>query len=199
MTDINRLQDIIGDFFMAVKEVIFERRAYRSLEPVAITDELIYDLAEAAQLAPSCFNNQPWRFVFVHDKTVLNTLYSALSQGNVWAHASALIIAVVSQVDLSCRIKGRDYYLFDTGLATGFLLLRATELGLVAHPIAGYDEDQVKEILDIPKEMQVITLLILGKHADQLSPVLSEKQQKTEKQRPERLSFEKFAFINFFS
>jgi nitroreductase len=132
----------------------------------------------------------------VHDKTILNTLYSALSQGNVWAHASSLIIAVASQIDLSCRIKGRDYYLFDTGLATGFILLRATELGLVAHPIAGYDEDQVKEILSIPKEMQVITLLVIGKHTDQLSPVLSEKQQKTEKQRPERLSFEKFAFIN---
>ncbi|MFW9915519.1 MAG: nitroreductase family protein [Candidatus Thorarchaeota archaeon] len=181
---------------MGLKEIIRERRAYRSLEPVTITDELISDLAMAAQLAPSCFNNQPWRYVFVHDKTVLNTLYSALSQGNVWAHASSLIIAVASQVDFSCRIKGRDYYLFDTGLATGFLLLRATELGLVAHPIAGYDEEQVKEILHIPKSMQVITLLILGKHADQLSPVLSEKQQKIEKQRPERLSFEKFAFVN---
>ncbi|MHA2271405.1 MAG: nitroreductase family protein [Candidatus Hodarchaeales archaeon] len=190
------MQNIIGHDFMAVKEIISERRAYRSLEPVTITNELIYDLAAAAQLAPSCFNNQPWRYVFVHDETVLKTLYGALSRGNVWAHSSSLIIAVVSQVDLSCRIKGRDYYLFDTGLATGFILLRATELGLVAHPIAGYDEDQVKKILDIPKEMQVITLLVVGKHAAQLSAVLSEKQQKTEKQRPKRLSFEKFAFVN---
>lgn len=44
---------------MDVKEAIRERRAYRSLDPVEITESLIRDLAESAQLAPSCFNNQP--------------------------------------------------------------------------------------------------------------------------------------------
>jgi nitroreductase len=50
---------------MDVKRAIEERRAYRSLDPAGITDDLINDLAESARLAPSCFNNQPWRFVFV--------------------------------------------------------------------------------------------------------------------------------------
>ncbi|MCK4297935.1 MAG: nitroreductase family protein, partial [Planctomycetes bacterium] len=50
---------------MEVREAIERRRAYRSLDPAPISDELIRDLAESASLAPSCFNNQPWRFVFV--------------------------------------------------------------------------------------------------------------------------------------
>jgi len=49
---------------MNVKHAIVERRAYRSLEPVEITEEIIYDLAECAQLSASCFNNQPWKYSF---------------------------------------------------------------------------------------------------------------------------------------
>lgn len=56
---------------MDVHEAIKKRRAYRSLEPAEITDELIKDLAYHSSLAPSCFNNQPWRFIFVYDKEML--------------------------------------------------------------------------------------------------------------------------------
>jgi nitroreductase len=130
---------------MDVKQAILTRRAYRSLEPVEITEELIRDLAESARLTPSCNNNQPWRFVFVHDPEVLKKLHGALSKSNAWVQAASTIIAVFSREDLDCRIRGRNYYLFDTEMATAFIILRATELGLVAHPIAGYDEGAVKE------------------------------------------------------
>jgi nitroreductase len=181
---------------LSVKQTIQARRAYRSLEPVEITEELISDLAKSAQLAPSCFNNQPWRFVFVHDHEVLKQLHGAMSRGNEWVQAASMIIAVFSREDLDCRIRGRNYYLFDTGMATAFIILRATELGLVAHPIAGYDEGAVKEILGIPGDMQVITLVNVGKHSDTIGPLLSEKQAESEKERPERLPLEEFAFVN---
>lgn len=181
---------------LSVKQAIEARRAYRSLQPVEITEELIRDLAESARLSASCFNNQPWRFVFVHDPEVLKKLHGALSRGNKWVQAASMIIAVFSREDLDCRIRGRKYYLFDTGMATAFIILRATELGLVAHPIAGYDEEAVKEILGIPEDMQVITLVNVGKHSDTIGPLLSEKQAETEKERPERLPLEEFAFVN---
>ena len=136
---------------MSVEHTIQARRAYRSLEPVEISEELIRDLAESAQLAPSCNNNQPWRFVFVHDPEVL---------------------------------------------AVAFVMLRATELGLVAHPVAGYNEETVKEILGIPEEMQVITLVNVGKHSETIGPLLSEKQAEREMTRPERLPLEEFAYVN---
>jgi len=184
---------------LSVKQTIQARRAYRSLEPVEINEELIRDLAESARLAPSCFNNQPWRFVFAHDPEVLKKLHGAMSKGNEWTQAASMIIAVFSREDLDCRIKGRNYYLFDTGMATAFIILRATELGLVAHPIAGYNEDAVKEILGVPEDMQVIALVIVGEHSETLGPLLTEKQAESEKQRPERLPLEEFAFINVMS
>jgi nitroreductase len=161
---------------MDVKEAIQTRRAYRSLESVEITEELVKDLAESAQLTCSCFNNQPWRLVFAYEADVLEKLYGAMSKGNRWVQAASMIMAVFSQRELDCLIKGREYYLFDTGMATAFMILRATELGLVAHPIAGFKEDAVKEILGIPGEMRLITLLVVGKHSETISPLLSEKQ-----------------------
>lgn len=177
---------------MSVKQTIHERRAYRALKPVKISKELMQDLVESAQLAPSCFNNQPWRFVFVSSSEMLKEIHSTLAPGNKWVQSASLIIVVYSGKDLDCKIMGREYYLFDTGLATAFIILRATELGLVAHPIAGYDEAKVKAILDIPKEMTVITLVNVGKQSDTITELLSETQAETEKTRPSRRPIEEF-------
>ncbi len=183
---------------MDVIQAIKERRAYRSLAPVEITEDLVKDLAGSAVLAPSCFNNQPTRFVFVYDSDVLMKMREALSQGNRWAHAASMIIVVFSKKEDDCMIKDREYHQFDCGLASGFLILRATELGLVAHPIAGFSPKKTKEILGIPEEYQVITLIILGRHSETISPSLSEKQVELEKERPKRLPLEKFAFFNHY-
>jgi nitroreductase len=184
---------------MRVIEAIEKRRAYRSLKQGEITDEMISDLARQAGLAPSCFNKQPWRFVFVRDRGQLERIFEALTGGNRWAHDASMIIAVFSQPDLDCMIKERHYFLLDTGMALGFLLLRATELELVAHPIAGFDEEKVKEILEIPAAMQLITLVIVGKKAESLKPSLNEKQAAIESSRPARLELNKIAFMDRYS
>jgi len=183
---------------MNVYQAIQKRRSYRSLGPVEITDDLIEELARSAQLAPSCFNNQPCRFVFVRDPEKLIKMRDALSSGNVWAHAAAMIIAVFSKQEDDCIIRDRIYHQFDCGLAAGFLILRATEMGLVAHPIAGYSPKKTREILGIPEEYQVITLIIVGKHAEQISPVLSDKQKAAEKKRPERKKMAEFVSVDRF-
>jgi len=183
---------------MNIIQAIRERRAYRSLEQVKITKELIRDLARSIQLAPSCFNNQPWRFVFVYEPETLKNMYAALSRGNEWAQSASMIIAVFSKKEDDCIIRDREYHQFDTGMGVGFLILRATELGLVAHPIAGFSPKKTREILGIPEEYQVITLIIVGKHTKQINPVLSEKQVEAERTRPERMPLKKFVYFNRF-
>ena len=181
---------------MRVIEAIRARRAYRSLEHIAITPTVLQDLAESAQLAPSCFNNQPWRYIFVFDSVMLQRMHAALSSGNEWAKKASLLVAVVSKKEYDCIIKDREYYQFDVGLATGFLILRATELGLVAHPIAGYSPPKVRGILAIPDDMDVITLVIIGKQSETLDPILSEKQKEWERTRPPRLPSTSFVSYN---
>ena len=184
---------------MNVNEAIKIRRAYRSLEPIEISDTLIMDLAEKAQLATSCMNKQPWNYIFVKDKEQLEKLFTTLSKGNKWVERASLIIAVFSQLENDCIIGERLYYLFDTGMATAFIVLRATELGLVAHPIAGFNEERAKQILKIPVEMRLITLVIIGKHSNEVNPVLSEAMKLGEKQRPPRRALSEFVYIGEYS
>lgn len=180
---------------MSVHEAIEKRRAYRAIEPIDATDELIKDLAYHASLAPSCYNNQPWRFIFVKNREKLEELYNALSSGNNWAKKASLIIAVYSKKDYDCVIDEREYYLFDTGIAVAFMILRATELGLVAHPIAGYDSEKVKRILGIPEEAILIILIVIGKHSEEAISSLSSRQREVELVRPSRKSFEEFTKV----
>ncbi|NPV14839.1 nitroreductase family protein [candidate division WOR-3 bacterium] len=181
---------------MTVLEAINSRRAYRSLAPIEVNENLIRDLTRSAQLAPTCFNNQPARFVFVYDPKTLEQLKPAFSKGNEWCYAASIVVAVFAEKEADCIIHDREYYLFDTGMQTAFLILRATELGLVAHPIAGYSPKKVREVLNIPERFNIITLILIGKHADTISPVLSEKQVEWEKTRPERLPQDKVLFFN---
>lgn len=181
---------------MDVKDAIETRRAYRSFVPVTITRELVEDLAAGAGLAPSCNNNQPWRFVFVYGNEALGLLHEALTPGNRWAKDSSLIIVPFAKKEDDCVTGGREYFMFDVGMAVAFIILRATELGLVAHPIAGYEEQKVKEALGIPDEMTAVTLINVGKHTDELKPYLSENQVKAERARPPRKALSEYLYID---
>lgn len=155
-------------------------------------------------------NNQPWRFVFVTDKEKLDQIGDVLIKGNAWAKNASMFIAVCSEKSLDDDVNDnmilenglmpppwdgkklpsdgnqRPYYLFDTGLATAFIILRAVELDLVAHPIAGYLEQEVQKTLDIPPHLAVLALIVVGKKAD----VLRDGEDK----RPERKLLSEIAF-----
>ncbi|MEJ2248556.1 MAG: nitroreductase family protein [Candidatus Lokiarchaeota archaeon] len=184
---------------MDVKDAIETRRAYRSFDPIEITDELIKDFSRVAQIAPSCSNSQPWNFIFVYDKDQLKKLHETLTEHNDWVKKASMMIGVFSKPKLDCIIKDRKYYLFDTGLASAFIILRATELGLIAHPIAGFNEKKAKEILAIPEDMQLITFINIGKHSSEINPVLTKNMQLGEKGRPPRKDTDSFVYINKFA
>lgn len=175
---------------MDVKRAIETRRAYRSFEKVEISDDLLKDLASLAQLAPSCFNNQPLRLIFVRDPAVLEQMKAVMSEGNEWTHQDSCIAVVLGKKDFDCVIHDREYYLFDIGMGIAFLILRATELGLVAHPIAGYSPKKTRATLGIPDDWNVVTLVNIGKKSEQINPVLSDKQRQDEAVRPARLPVE---------
>ena len=181
---------------MDVKEAIRKRRAFRSLVPIKISNDLITDFAECIQITASCFNNQPWRYIFVYDPKVLEKMHEALSSGNEWAYKASMIIVVLGRQKDDCIIHDRIYYRFDIGMATGAMILRATELGLVAHPIAGYSPRKTRDILGIPGDVDVVSLVIVGKKSDKISPVLSEKQIEAEKKRPKRIPLKNFVYYN---
>ena len=112
-----------------------------------------------------------------------------------------MIVAVLSRRDLDCVIESpdrppREYFLFDTGMATAYLQLLLTEAGLVAHPIAGYTESAAAAAVGAPEGMAVVTLIIVGRRSVEPSPLLSEKQRAAELARPSRKPADEVAFLD---
>lgn len=169
-----------------MEDAIRIRRARRVFSERYIDDEEARPLIEAVRLSASCFNNQPWRLVFCRGQDSIESVKLCLAKGNAWATRAPMIIVVAARSSDDCDLSDRrSYSLFDCGLAIGQLQLRAAELGLIAHPIAGYDPVRVKLALNIPEEYIVVTLVICGYPGSDDS-MLSEKQKAAEQERPAR-------------
>jgi nitroreductase len=188
---------------MELQEAIDARHAYRSLDPAPVPETVVHEVMERVRLAPSCFNNQPWRFVFVRSAGPLAAVKASLRRGNAWAQAAPLIVVVLSRRDLDCVIESgdrppREYFLFDTGMATAYLQLLLTEGGLVAHPIAGYAEGAAAEAVGAPEGMRVVALVVVGRRSAEPSPLLSATQRAGELVRPPRKPAAELAYLDRF-
>jgi nitroreductase len=148
---------------MEILNAISTRRARRAIDRRTLPEEVVNRLFDAAVLAPSCANAQPWRFFAVRSPEKLEAVRPALTEGNRWGTAAPLIVVVTTKPSLDARLEeGRDYAVFDTGMAAMNLMLQATAEGLYAHPIAGFNPKKVKEALALDPDLIVVTLVIVG-------------------------------------
>lgn len=183
---------------MEYDKVLEERRSYRAFDAVTIDEDMVREIAYAASRAASCSNNQPWRFVFVRKEDILDRVKGTLSPGNNWGERASMIVAVVSKPDLDCQIEGRDYNLLDTGMAMAHLMLKAVDIGLAVHPIAGFDQVEAKKVLNIPDDYQILPLIIVGKRSDDMTILTKDWQIQNEKKRSERKPLEEIMFLDRF-
>ncbi len=143
---------------METLEAIAKRASLKMrLSTRNIEQEKITRILDAARLAPSARNNQPWRFIVLKNREGIKSLVSkAFNEGNqVMKEAPVIIIACAHPGDDIIR-DGREYYLHDVGMAVENMLLVATDLGLVTHPATGVNEVELKRILDIPDEVRFV-------------------------------------------
>ena len=89
--------------FRSLIQLLRDRKASRALSSEKLGDNVMNQLMNAAQLSASCFNNQPWRFLFMTDEAALEKGRKALSAGNSWAKRAPLLIAGFSRPDLDCQ------------------------------------------------------------------------------------------------
>jgi nitroreductase len=183
--------------FTSVIDILNKRKASRAFSEQALEPEIVDKLMNAAQLSASCFNNQPWRFLFLTEHEALEKGRKALSPGNSWGKIAPLLIIGFSKKDLDCQMKdGRSYYLFDLGMTVQLILLQATELNLVARPIAGYSPQVLREEFKIPEEFEVYIMIIVGYEGDinKLDQKLQEKSRAPRTRNPLPMNF----FLNKF-
>jgi len=143
---------------METLEAINKRASLKTrLSPREVEQEKIEKILDAARLAPSARNRQPWRFIVIKDKEAVEALVSrAFSETNAVVREAPVIIIACANPSDDLVIGGREYCMFNVALAVENMLLAATDLGLVTHPMTGVDEDEMKKILGIPDEVRFV-------------------------------------------
>lgn len=152
---------------VAIHELIAARwsgRAYDSAK--MLTREAIMALVEAARWAPSCFGDQPWRFL-VFDKATnqagWDKALSCLVEGNRgWAKDAPLLLLACADSVLSQNGNPNRWGQYDTGAASENLSLQATALGLMVHQMGGFDADKTRIEFAIPEQFTPIAMMTVG-------------------------------------
>ena len=150
---------------LSVLKLIAERGSIRSYKDKPIPENDLFNIIEAARLAQSAANRQPWQFIVVTDKEVRDRLADAAHwqdrprQRSV--ETAGAIIVGLADPEISA-----NWYLVDLGIAIENMALTAWDLGIGSCWIGAFREDDVKSVLAIPKNLRVVSLLTLG-YADE--------------------------------
>ena len=175
-------------------ELIINRQSDRSYSDKPVENEKVERILEAGRMAPSACNAQPWKFIVVTDpelKTRVSEAASArlLGMNSFVNQAPLLLVVIREKANMSSRIgstvKNKDYSLIDIGIASENICLQARAEGIGSCMIGWFDENQVKNILDIPTSKKVELIITLGYPAKGL-------REKRRKPLPEIVSYNKY-------
>ncbi len=155
---------------MNVTEAIKKRRSVRSYQDKELEQEKLERVLEAARLAPSAKNFQEWRFIVVKDKKTRKKLAVAANNQTFVGQASVIIVCCAETDNYIMRC-GQLTYPIDVAIAIDHMTLKAVEEGLGTCWIGSFYEDQVKKILEIPEDIKVVELLILGYPVDKVEKI----------------------------
>ncbi len=174
---------------MSLKEIINKRYSVRKYAPGAISKNDINKCLEAARLAPSACNSQPWQFIIVDTPKLKDKLACAMLSGiyglNTFIkEAPALIIIVTDKAKWftkACNfIRNTRLYLIDIGIACEHFVLQAAELGIGTCILGWFNETAVKKLMGIPKNKKVEIILSMGYPADNFVPKKKDRKSLSE-------------------
>ncbi len=168
-------------------DLVRKRYSCRSYINKSIQREKIERCLEAARLAPSACNSQPWRFIVVEAGSLKDKLckkaFSGIYSMNGFVAGAPVLVVVIREASkcvtrLGGLVRGLDFALVDIGIASEHFVLQATEEGLATSWIGCFDSDAVKSILGLPKKVRVDILISLGYPALQTNGVKDRKDIK---------------------
>lgn len=147
------------------------RQSVRKYASQAVEEEKLMLCLEAARLAPSASNSQPWSFIVVDEPEVLKAVGKAakgpLGTFNNFAPSAPVIIVMVIEkppvlTELGGRLKNKEFSLIDIGIAAEHFCLQAAALGLGTCMLGWFDEAAIKSKLHIPASKTIGLLITLG-------------------------------------
>jgi len=144
-------------------EVIRTRRSIRSYQEKAISEDILNKVLDAARIAPSGSNRQPWRFIVTTDSQIKQELAQLCHGQSFIAQAPVVITACGSNLRHNRGDWMGDYsMLVDVAIAFDHLTLAARAEGLGTCWIGSFKNEEIKQLLNIPEDMQVVAITPLG-------------------------------------
>jgi nitroreductase len=156
---------------MALLDLLKHRKSIRDFLDRPVERKKIMMCLEAARLAPSACNSQPWKFIVVDDRQLKDKLGDAAFRGiysmNSFCKMAPVMVVVVSEKSkflarIGGMFRGTKYYLIDIGVAIEHFVLQAEDLGLGTCWIGWFNERAVKSVLEIPHRKKIDILIALG-------------------------------------
>lgn len=124
-----------------------------------IQPDEIEAILEAASTAPSCFNEQPWRFVLAQK----SKFHEILDEGNMkWCKSVEHFVLICAESSFRRNGKPNRFAWFDSGTAWGYMTMQAYELGIYLHAMAGFDSKKAVKLFDL-EDLEPIAVVALGK------------------------------------
>ena len=173
---------------MDVKKAIETRKSIRKFKEKEVPDEIIKEVIDAARRAPSAHNLQPWHFIAVKSKEKIAKFKEQGVFVQEWLYNVPVIIVCCAEKSISPDTKKEleeNIQLIDLSLASAFLVLRATELGLGARFVSWTYKEKLKKILGVPENVILPYVIAMGYPDEDPKP-------KEKKKLEEIISFEKW-------
>jgi len=148
-------------------EVIRTRRSVRAYKPDPIPEDVLRRVLEAARIAPSGSNRQPWRFIIVRDEDTKRRLVPACHNQSWIADAPVVIVACARELSYNRGgYMGKLSGVMDATIAFTHLILAARAEGLGTCWIGAFENDEVKKVLGVPSGWNVVALTPMGYPAE---------------------------------
>jgi nitroreductase len=154
------------DMGMDCLEVIAERFSVRAYHKTKVEDEKLQACLNAARLAPTAVNRQPFQFIVIQTQGREEEL-RRIYHREWFTQAPLLIAAVALPGEAWSRRDGKNYAMVDTTIAMDHLILAATALGLGTCWVAAFDSQAAREVLNLPQETEPVAFTPLGYPADE--------------------------------
>jgi nitroreductase len=180
-----------------VPEIILKRWSPRAFDHREVSSGDLEKMFVAASWAASSYNEQPWRFFLGRrgDETYKKIFDSLVEFNQMWAKTAPVLILSIGKKTFSHNGSPNAYGLHDTGAATAYLGLAATELGMHTHSMAGFDKELARASFGISSDYDIGAVTALGYLGDPSS--LPEDLRKGELEPRTRKSVEQFVFAEF--
>jgi len=173
-------------------DLIKRRQSQRTYTDRPVEKEKLLRCIEAARLAPSANNSQPWKFIIIDNPELKDTVAELTSSNvimiNRFTKQAPVHVAIVREktnitTAVGRVLKDKNYPLIDIGITTAHFCLQATAEGLSTCIIGWFDEKKIKELLNIPKELRLELIILVG------YPPTGEIRKKNRKETNEILSY----------